>query len=296
MARIFPSSPAGALPAEVLTVFRFLKTLPDDYTVWHHLAPWQKEAPDFLILDPHSRALLVKVSGATSKEIHPVAQMLLLDDERPALGELEIRVLTHFVAQIRSSHPTPPGQCEISTALLFPNIPEGSLRESLPIEHDRMPVWLGQEAVKTDGLTQWETCFRGIGLDEDIIKQLRSSFTPEVVIPPELTARLTIQRPLDAGLTKYLLDYDQEEALKGDLDLQPEGEALIRDFRLSLVNGVAGSGKTLLLLYRLRLLYNFYPNKRFLVLTHNRPLNKDMQARFHRLTGGLTKSDRMAHL
>jgi len=98
-----------------------------------------------------------------------------------------------------------------------------------------------------------------------------------------------MQRQLDAGLTKYLLDYDQEAALKSDLDLQPEGEAFARDFRLSLVNGVAGSGKSLLLLYRLRLLYSFYPNKRYLVLTHNRPLNKDMQARFHRLTGGLPK-------
>jgi len=50
---------------------------------------------------------------------------------------------------------------------------------------------------------------------------------------------------------------------------------------------VAGSGKTLILLYRLRLLYRLYPNKRFLVLTHNRPLNHDMQGRFARLEGGL---------
>ena len=290
MARIFPSSPAGALPAEVLAAFRYLKTLPDDYTVWHHLAPWQKDAPDFLILDPQSKALLVKVSGAAPKDVHPAAQLLLLNDDRPPLGELETRVLNQFVVQIRSSHPPPSGRGEISTAVLFPNIPDRSLRESRPIDQDPAPVWLGPEAIKTDGLSQWEACFQGIALDEDAINQLRSCFTPEVVIPQELTTRLPMQRPLDAGLTKYLLDYDQEAALKSDLDLQPEGEALIRDFRLSLVNGVAGSGKTLLLLYRLRLLYNLFPDKRFLVLTHNRPLIKDMQARFHRLTGGLPES------
>ena len=289
MARIFPSSPAGALLAEVLTVFRFLRTLPDDYTIWHHLAPWQKDAPDFLILDPQFKALLVKISSAAPKEIRPIAQLLLIEDDRPALGEPETRVINQFLAQMRSSEPPPLGKWQISTAVLFPNIPEKSLWEARPTSNDLRPVWLSQEAIKTDGLNRWTACFQGSALDEDAMIQLRSCFTPEVVIPPELTTRLPMRRPLDAGLTKYLLDYDQEEALKSDLDLQPEGEVIARDFRLSLVNGVAGSGKTLLLLYRLRLLYSFYPNKRFLVLTHNRPLNKDMQARFYRLTGSLPK-------
>jgi len=289
MARIFPNTPIGALPADVLIVFRFLKTMPDNYTVWHHLAPWQKDAPDFLILNPQSKAMLVKVSGAVPKDINPASQLLLLEGDRPALGEFETRVLNQFLGQLRSSYSSLYGKWEISTVVLFPNVSEKSLWESRPIDTDPVPVWLGQEAIKTDGLAQWDTCFHGTGLNGYAIDQLRACFTPEVVIPPDLTSRLPIQRPLDAGLTKYLLDYDQEAALKSDLDLQPEGEAFARNFRLSLVNGVAGSGKTLLLLYRLRLLYSFYPNKRFLVLTHNRPLNKDMQARFHRLTGGLPK-------
>jgi hypothetical protein len=287
MARIFPSSPAGALPPEVHNTFRFLKALPNDYTVWHHLAPWQKDAPDFLVLNPQSQALLVKVSGATSQDIHPAAQLLLLEDDRPPLGEQETRVLTQFQGQLRSSIPTHSATWEISTAVLFPNIPEGSLQESRPIDNDPTVDWLGQEAIKADGITKWQSCFQSISLTEDSLNQLRASFTPEVVIPPDLTARRPIQRPLEAELTAYLLDYNQETALKSDLDLRPEGEALARDFRLSLVNGVAGSGKTLLLLYRLRLLQGLYPNKRFLVLTHNRPLNKDMQARFYRLAGDL---------
>ncbi len=289
MARIFPSSPSGALPPEVLAVFRFLKTMPDEYTIWHHLAPWQKEAPDFLILDPQLKALLVKVSGAVPKEIHPAAQLLLLEDDRPALGEPETRVLNQFLAQMRSDDPSSTRKLDVSTAVLFSNIPEKSLWESRPANKEPMPVWLGQEAIKADGFIQWAACFQGTALDQDAINHLRSCFTPEIVIPSELTTRLPRLRSLDAGLTKYLLDYDQEAALKSDLDLQPEGEALARDFRFSLVNGVAGSGKTLLLLYRLRLLHGFYPDKRFLVLTHNRPLNKDIQARFHRLTGSLPK-------
>jgi superfamily I DNA/RNA helicase len=77
-----------------------------------------------------------------------------------------------------------------------------------------------------------------------------------------------------------LLDYDQEQVLKTDLDLPTEGQILSKELRIQLVNGVAGSGKTLILLYRLRLLHAMFPGKRFLVLTHNRPLIRDMQFRF----------------
>jgi superfamily I DNA and RNA helicase len=65
---------------------------------------------------------------------------------------------------------------------------------------------------------------------------------------------------------------------------------LTNDFRLNIINGVAGSGKTLILLYRLRLLYHLYPKKRFLVLTHNRPLSRDMESRFSRLEGELPEN------
>jgi superfamily I DNA/RNA helicase len=90
---------------------------------------------------------------------------------------------------------------------------------------------------------------------------------------------------MQAGLTDYLLDYDQETAVKTDLELPADDQALPNDLRLNIINGVAGSGKTLILLYRLRLLFHLYPNKKFLVLTHNRPLKRDMEGRFARLEG-----------
>ncbi len=69
-----------------------------------------------------------------------------------------------------------------------------------------------------------------------------------------------------------------------------KSQSLTGDFKLNIINGVAGSGKTLILLYRLRLLTHLYPNKRFLVLTHNRPLSHDMEGRFARLNGGLPEN------
>ncbi len=286
MAYIFPNTPPTVLPPEVLRTFRFLKSLPDAYVIWHHLAPWQKEAPDFLILNPSRQALLVKVSGAAASDARPAAQMLLLDDRRPPLGEAERQVLRQFLCGLP---PNPSGEtaAHISTLVLFPNIPAQSLAASRPTDHPDDPAWLGQEALQPPGIADWIQAFRGSILDGAAIERLRTHFTPEVLVPAALTVRTPNPRRLEAGLTGYLLDYNQEAVLKADLELPQENLALTQDFRLNVVNGVAGSGKTLILLYRLRLLHGLYPDKRYLVLTHNRPLIRDMQARYRTLAGEL---------
>src|SRR5512133_166156 len=68
MAYLFPATPAGELPPHVLRVFNFFKNLPESFIIWHHLAPWQPQAPDFLVLYQQKRALLVKVSPAAAAE------------------------------------------------------------------------------------------------------------------------------------------------------------------------------------------------------------------------------------
>ena len=50
------------------------------------------------------------------------------------------------------------------------------------------------------------------------------------------------------------------------------------------MNGVAGSGKSLIIVYRTYLLRQLFPNKRILDLTHNRPLIRDLQARYLQLS------------
>jgi superfamily I DNA/RNA helicase len=127
-------------------------------------------------------------------------------------------------------------------------------------------------------------------MDPIWLEKLRQRFTPEVVVSSDMTVRMPVQRRIEAGLTDTLLDYDQEAAVKADLDLPDESKSLTGDFKFNIINGVAGSGKTLILLYRLRLLYHLYPKKRFLVLTHNRPLSHDMEGRFARLNGGLPEN------
>lgn len=280
MAHILPDVLPQTLPGEVLKTFRALKTLPDTFYIWHHLAPWQPHAPDFLMITGTGQALLVKVSSASAAQATPAAQLLLLADDRPALGSAEAAVLASFRQTLQLPHGTP-----LETLTLFPNIPHKQVLESRLERPAGAPQWAGRELLQSDAGLNWEDYFPAIPLDATWLEKVRQRFTPESVVPAAMTVRPAQSRRLEAGLSDYLLDYPQETAVKTDLVIDSEGQVLSSDFRLNIINGVAGSGKTLILLYRLRLLYHLYPDKRFLVLTHNRPLCHDLQSRFVRLEG-----------
>ena len=281
MALILPDTPPQVLPVEVLRTFRALKSLPDSFFVWHHLAPWQRNTPDFLVLED-GHVLLVKGSPAVSSLARPVAQLELIDDERTPLGQSEAEILHIFITSLQ----LPAGQV-VETLVLFPNILNEQVQASRLERRAGDPQWAGKELLQAETGAEWDALFPSSPMDAIWLEKLRQRFTPEVVVPAEMTVRIPVDRRTEAGLTAYLLDYDQESAVKADLDIPADSLALTNDFRLNIINGVAGSGKTLILLYRLRLLYHLYPGKRFLVLTHNRPLNYDMQGRFTRLEGEL---------
>ena len=45
-----------------------------------------------------------------------------------------------------------------------------------------------------------------------------------VVVPAEMTVRMPVERRIEGGLTDYLLDYNQELAVKSDLDLPDDSQ------------------------------------------------------------------------
>jgi UvrD-like helicase family protein len=280
VAHILPETPPQRIPKDVLRVFRALKSLPDSFYVWHHLAPWQADAPDFLTLDERGKALLIKVSSATADQATTAAQMLFLQDDRKPLGQEENRLLEKFIHEL-----TLPSNQKIETLVIFPNIPHKQVLASRLERKVGDAHWIGKEPIQSEAHLALDEYFSAAPLDSIWLEKLRQRFTPEVVVPAEMTVRPPVERRMQAGLTDYLLDYDQEAAVKSDLELPDYDQPLPGDLRLNIINGVAGSGKTLILLYRLRLLYHLYSDKRFLVLTHNRPLNRDMEGRFARLEG-----------
>ncbi|MBN1177803.1 MAG: DEAD/DEAH box helicase family protein, partial [Anaerolineae bacterium] len=282
MALTFPDKQVGLVAPEVARVFRTLKHLPDNWKVWHRLTPWEAEAPDFLVLDDRGRALLMVVSTATPQQAQSTPQMRLLglEIERQIPGQAEEHVLGNFLEQIRAAG-VPAGA--VHGAVVFPNLTEKELQIVQQAEGAPSHLWLDKAWVGEKDTATWAGIFPDVTLDASARHILRRQFAPEVVVPASFVARVPQTRKIAAGLGDYLLDYDQEHVLKSDLDLDTEGEQLSRDFRVQIVNGVTGSGKTLILLYRLRLLHALFPHKRFLVLTHNRPLIRDMQARFRNL-------------
>jgi hypothetical protein len=285
MARILPETPPQSGSRDVLRAFRALKKLPDTFLIWHHLAPWVPKAPDFLLIDKVGRALLVKISSTPASQAIPAAQLLLIADERLPLGAAESAILTAFLEEVNiSTHES------LNTLVVFAAISHRNVLNSRQGRAPGEPFWVGKELLQEDNELEWQSYFPEQALDSLHLEKIRQRFTPESVIAAEETVRQPVRRRLEAGLTGFLLDYDQEMAVKVDLDLDLEDELLTRNFRLNIINGVAGSGKTLILLYRLRLLYNLYPHKQYLVLTHNRPLNNDLQSRFMRLSGKLPEN------
>lgn len=280
MAHILPQTPPQSLPPETLSVFRALKSLPDTYFIWHYLAPWQENTPDFLMVTRDARALLVKVSTAKRDQMSVAAQLRLIDDQRPPAGLAEEAVLINYLR----SAPLPQ-ETAVGLLVVFPNLNQAQLSVSRPATSEAHIHWAGREILQPENEHIWEQFLPTQSLSTSQIKALRRHFSPEIVIPPTLTVRQPDSHRLEAGLTDFLLDYRQESALKSDLELPETDEMLTRDFRVNIINGVAGSGKTLILLYRLRLLYHLYPQRQFLVLTHNRPLSHDLQYRFFLLEG-----------
>jgi hypothetical protein len=124
------------------------------------------------------------------------------------------------------------------------------------------------------------------------VEHLLGTFFPEAEIPAVCTTRSLSLRDNDARLKRFFLDQDQEWAAKLDIDFdaveQPTGSAgMAADFSVRLVNGVAGSGKTLIAAQRALLLAELFPRQRILLLIHNTPVVADLTQRLRTARGEL---------
>lgn len=288
MASILPNTPLGPLPPEKLKIFRLLRQLPDGYTIWQRLHGGQRGAdagPDFWVRREDGRCALLTVAAATPAEVRQARQTSLFAPmARP--GAAEEAGLARFWSGLDFPQAASPQEL-LPGAILFPGVPRADLVAAL----DPPPAGVSRgakEELTPEALAAWLDAQLGPPLSAEQTDVLRRAFTPEVVVPAQLTVRKPIERATGAALTDYLLSYSQEHVLKHDLDLSDEAETASDNLRLQLVNGVAGSGKSLILLYRARLLRQFFPRKRLLVLTHNRPLIHDLRRRYALLSGGDT--------
>jgi len=284
MAWMLPATlPPDATPGEG-RVFRTLQKLPPSTTVWyrrllagrHHV-----EEPDFILLAPELGLVVLEVKdwrtlpleqGADTLQA-PLAQakryVHALEDQIRRQG---LPVLVHAAGPHQGKLVVP-----CVPVVVFPFL---SRQEAPAVEG----ILDGRHALFQEDLTPGRLASR-------LQTLVRYYFTPTLttaqldylrgLIAPELC----LQPPTSTEPPR-LLDPVQTQLVLTDLILPPPpGPQLVRDLRVRLVRGVAGSGKTLLLLFRAKLLHALQPNWELLILTYTKDLATYLRTWYRRLGG-----------
>ncbi|MDR2837534.1 MAG: DEAD/DEAH box helicase family protein [Azonexus sp.] len=119
---------------------------------------------------------------------------------------------------------------------------------------------------------------------------LMGAYFPEAEINPVSTTRRHFHRDNSARLQRFFLDYQQEWATRLDLEPPQEQVEITKDFSTRLINGVAGSGKTLIAVSRALLLAEIYPEQKILLLIHNTPVVADITAKLEHTRGAIPRN------
>ena len=297
MARLFPSKPAGTISPETAKVLHALRRAPgDDLLIWIRMPVSCDWRPELMVIHRDEGCHLISVSALTEARVESTLQGDLFAApadaispadfalaERTRLAAYRDEVLCEAGFELREAP-------SIRAVIAFPNVPQALLDELAHRGAIAGCKFWGRETIRTEPMLR-RIAAAGADqrrLPDGVLDCLRRKFSPEIVIPEQLVARLeeTPSRDLSAKLSGCLLDLDQEWLAKEDLALSEEADAALREPRLRLVTGVAGSGKTLILLYRAMLQTRLQPDARVLILTHNRPLTGELRDRFRRLCPG----------
>jgi hypothetical protein len=111
-------------------------------------------------------------------------------------------------------------------------------------------------------------------LNKDQLDNIRAILWPEIKIGKNLLLDVRQEQLAKAGFFNWEDDSDIRYP-NNTIDpstIDPIPTAIAKDFRISLVRGAPGSGKTMTLLIRARLYLDKFPNHRVLLLTYNRQL------------------------
>jgi hypothetical protein len=269
----------------------FIRRLPwDGANAWlsFSLDGTKPDAPDLLLVDPERRASLLSAADLREPEADDFLQPGLfapdpLLSEKLAALRSTILTLTEFAAD------TAP--LELLRVLVFPSLPQARARE---VAH-RLEAPPHLHVLGAEEFAAALSALPSAPLSAHAFDSLRARFSPECEVPAAFLPRLA-PRPSDDGrsarLTPYLLDFPQESWVKNDL-LVDEAAGAAASSRSRLITGVAGSGKSLALLYRARILAGLADGKHFLFTTHNKPLIAELRWRFEHLGEALPSAPRV---
>lgn len=276
MSRLIPPKPPASASPSVLRMFRLLRKLPDDFTVWHRVA--SRDGPQFLILWRERHAFLLQVADTTQQLADTALQPSLFEEPASltpdALGREERGTLESFLTKPL------PADLALRRLVVFPNVAEATIDQvELLRSGDSGVAFLGLHQTPEDHFARRLEALAEAPLPVPALVALRRHFTPEAVIA-ETSARLPLlRRQASEPLPPSFLDLDQETLTKLDVELPPEAGRAALAAETRLVSGPAGCGKSLVLLHRALLAANLHRGARVLILTHNRPIRAELRRR-----------------
>lgn len=270
--------------------------LDEELTVWATLPePSAAARPDFLLLWKKESVFVVAVSGAGLSSVEEAAGLSLFSPAGSLPGDAEIARLHNFLDETLSARNLLPEKIKIQQWVFFPRVPEAALAQLPSVSRPAEVRWLGRQHCQPERLGMFLRSQVSQALDSSVVTALRAVFQPESVITASFIRARKIERNLQASLTPWLLDFPQEQWLKTRLSLPAEAtyeeltamvaEDAAEGVAASLITGVTGSGKSLVLLLRACTQGRLAPATRSLVLTHNRALKIELEARFTELGG-----------
>lgn len=305
MATMIPDSVGAGKSIGERMMFDRLQLLPDDCIVYYEPII-DGRYPDFVVILPDYGLLVIECKGWRASQI--VGGDTSIVSVRDSQGGVEratspvrqAREYMHGLMNRCRKHPSsslllngpgphegrfvfPFGSCAVMTQIAESEMtshPGGDLRLIFPAEHvvdaDEFDAWAAFTGSQL--LTRLRQFFKPTWsfprLAPEQISVLRTIIHPEIAIPPSpaaLAGRGAPSSPSDGSLFG-----SETTVLQLDLDQEREARSLGAGHRL--IFGVAGSGKTVVLVARARFLSEAHPTGQVLVLCFNVSLKTYLQS------------------
>ena len=269
-----------AADAALKRAYRLIRRLPlPGARAWLSFQPGSQ--PDFLIIDGRDRAFLVSAIGLRVPEADEILQPGLFDPHESTRRKIaQIQAAAEVLTAAIAGSP--------ARVLLFPGIDADRLtliQAQLGTGGGEIS-WVGDPVARDpDAFATHLESLGGKALDPHSATSLRAEFSPEAKVPSAFVPRVSLAQFGAARGSQFagdLLDFNQETWVKNDLVLD-DASARVAEGHSRLITGAAGSGKSLALLFRARLLAGLGQHRSMLFITHNKPLIADLEWRFAHL-------------
>ncbi len=249
--------------------------LADDYKIYQHLSTGNLPAGTLFYLQRGRRSLFIFICSEDT-QVEDLSQRQ--DKEILSYKKEALRKILYFQQSLL------PKKLQAHTSLLVPFIvilPNSlDAKKQLHLTSHGMHLF-GGDALIPQELSTLVSKYMGVSMSTYALNYMRCRFNPESAISKHHSLHRFDQQT-SLKLEHFLLSEEQEMALKQDLVLKKE-EASPHNYNLRLIHGAAGSGKSLVLLHRAKLLRDLYPKKKILVLTHNKAINHCLKSRYKSL-------------